>query len=77
VDRHFGGVGAGDQVRGAEQVEVLRFGEPPAAADDLVVIEGDVRGGSAKGREAEAEEERDDFKQRRDETLLGWNRTQI
>jgi hypothetical protein len=63
VDRHLGGVGAGDEVRRAEQVEVLLLGEPAAPLDDLVVKEGDVRGRSAKGGEAEAEKEGGDFEQ--------------
>jgi hypothetical protein len=63
VDRHLSGVRAGDQVGGAEQVEVLRFGEPSAAADDLVVKEGDVRGRPAECGEAQAKEETGDFEQ--------------
>jgi hypothetical protein len=42
----------------------LLFGQPPAATDDLVVKEGDVRGRSTERGEAEAEEERGDFEQR-------------
>jgi hypothetical protein len=64
VDRHFGGVGARDEIGRAEQVEVLFFGEPLAATDNLVVEQRDVRGRPAERGQAEAKEERGDFEQR-------------
>ena len=54
MDRQLGGVGAGDEVDQADQVEEAVAVEPPAAGDDLVLHHGDVGGGAAEGGEAEA-----------------------
>lgn len=58
VDGHFGGVRAGDEVGGAEEIEEFGFGEPLAAADDFILHHGNVGGGSTKGGEAKLEEKR-------------------
>ena len=61
MDGHFGGVGAGDEVGGADEVEEFVAGEPAAAVDGFVVPHGDVDGGAAEGGEAEFAEEEGDF----------------
>ena len=50
VDRHLGRVRAGDEVRGAEQVEELLAGQPAAAAHHLVLHHGDVGGRPAEAQ---------------------------
>ncbi len=51
MDRHFGGIGSGDQVGSAEQVEEFLIREPLAALDDLGVHQADMRSRSAEGSE--------------------------
>ncbi len=57
MDHHFGGIGAGDQVGGAQQVQEFLFAEPAAAENHFVVQHGDVRGRAAEGRETQAQKE--------------------
>jgi hypothetical protein len=57
VDRHFGGIGAGDQVDRAQQVQELLAGNPAPAPDYFILHYGDVRGGSAEGGRSQSQEQ--------------------
>jgi hypothetical protein len=48
ADGHFGGRGAWDEIRGAEQIKKLLAREPLAFADDFLFHQRDVRRGSAE-----------------------------
>ena len=54
---------AGDEAGGSEKVEELRVGEPAAAADNLVLHQGDMGGRAAEGRDAQLEEQPRQFTQ--------------
>ena len=58
VDGHLGGVGAGDEVGRAEEVEEVLLADPATPLHDLVLHHGDVRGRAAEGGDPEPEEER-------------------
>lgn len=57
----FGGVRPWDEVGGADAIEEFGLGEPAAAVNELMPHEGDMGGGPAKGRKAEAKEDGGDF----------------
>ena len=48
IDRHLGGVRAGDQVDRAQQVQKLFAGDPPTTPDHFALHHGDVRSGTAE-----------------------------
>lgn len=64
VDGHFGGVGAGDEVGRADQVEELLIGEPLPPSNDLVAHHRDVRSRTAEGGGAQAQEQSGDLAER-------------
>ena len=68
VHCHLGGVGSGDEVGGGEQVEESLVAQPLAAPDEFIAEHADMRGGTAKGGEAEFEKCRKDF----DEGFHDW-----
>lgn len=61
VDCHFGRIGTGNEIGRAEQIKKLLGCQPLAADDDFIVHERNVRGRSAKSREAKLEEEPGNF----------------
>jgi hypothetical protein len=71
VDGHLGRVGAGDKVRGGEQVEEHFAAHPAAPAHHFVFHHGDVRRGSAERGRAQAEKEQGDFAQARPRNWRG------
>src|SRR5690606_26279382 len=64
VHRHLGRVRPGDEVRDAEVVEELLVGEPAALLDEFAAHDGEVRGGTTEGDEAQTEKVADDFGER-------------
>jgi hypothetical protein len=58
MDRHLGGIGTGDQVGGAEEVEKCFAAHPSTSRDDFFFHHGDVDRRAAHGSEAELEEEK-------------------
>ena len=56
VDGQLGGVGAGDQVGGAHQVDEARVGDPAAAADQLLAHHRGVGGRAAERDQAQPQE---------------------
>jgi hypothetical protein len=64
VDGQLAGAGAGDQIACAEQVEEFLAREPAAAAHEFVFHDGDVRGGSTEGGDAEPQKEGGEFAER-------------
>jgi len=61
VDRHLGGVGPGDQVGDAEEVDELRIADPAPAPHELLAHHRDVGRRPAEGHDTEAQEHAHDF----------------
>jgi hypothetical protein len=64
VDRHLGGVGAGDEVGRPQEVEELRGREPAPPLDDLPLHHGDVGGRPPERGGTEPQEEPGDLTHR-------------
>ena len=57
VDRHFGGIRAGNQVGGTEQIQEFLAGQPGSATHDLVVHHGDVGCRATEADDAELQKD--------------------
>lgn len=61
MDRHLGGVGSGDQVGRAEEIEECLAGHPAAARDDFLFHHGDVDGRPAHRGAAKLQKQKRKF----------------
>ena len=64
MNGHLRRVGAGDEIRCAEQVQKLRFRQPPAARDHFIFHHGDMGRRPAERGEAEPEKQPGEFPKR-------------
>ena len=61
MDHHFGRIGAGDQIGGADEVEKMFSGQPLAPRHGLIFEHGDVAGGPPEADDSQFSAKFDDF----------------